>query len=230
MGQPPDDQPDLRIDAIDNECEGLSSIEQARPAHLAGVCPTEALPLVPRVADVLQRILPPLFRVSTRQEPIMTAEETLVASAVNAWKLHVDRADKLFSALSDQQLLQEVAPGKNRLVYLWGHLIAVHDAMLPLLGIGLRLHPELDAAFLAAADRAVAELPAAAELKRSWDEVNGTLLTAFTGFTPWDWAQKHTAVSVTDFAADPLRNRLAVLLSRTSHISYHLGQAALASA
>jgi len=159
----------------------------------------------------------------------MTAEDALVASAVNAWKLHIDRADKFFSALSDEQLRQEIAPGKNRLVYLWGHLIAVHDAMLPLLGIGPRLHPELDAAFLTGADRAVADLPSAAELKRSWDEVNGTLLTAFTGFTPSDWAQKHTAVSATDFAANPLRNRLAVLFSRTSHIGYHLGQTALAS-
>jgi hypothetical protein len=160
----------------------------------------------------------------------MTAEDALVASAVAAWKSHVDRADKVFSALSDQQLLQEIAPGKNRLVYLWGHLIAVHDAMLPLLGIGPRLHPELDAAFLTGADRAVADLPSAAELKRSWNEVNGTLWTAFTAFTPADWAQKHTAVSATDFAANPLRNRLAVLFSRTSHISYHLGQTVLASA
>ena len=30
-----------------------------------------------------------------------------------------------------------------------------------------------------------------------------------------------------DFAANPLRNRLAVLLSRTGHVAYHLGQCAL---
>jgi hypothetical protein len=78
----------------------------------------------------------------------MTPEQSVVASAVHAWKLNVDRVDKLFSGLSEQQLLTEVAPGKNRLVYLWGHLIAVHDAMLPLLGLGPRRHSELDAAFL----------------------------------------------------------------------------------
>ncbi len=113
----------------------------------------------------------------------MTPEQSVVASAVHAWKLNVERADKLFSGLSEQQLLQEVAPGKNRLVYLWGHLIAVHDAMLPLLGLGRRLHPELDAAFLTGADRAVVELPPAAELKRHWDEVNGSLLAGFSSFT-----------------------------------------------
>lgn len=159
---------------------------------------------------------------------IMTPEQSVVRSAVHAWKLNVERADKLFSGLSERQLLQEVAPGKNRLVYLWGHLTAVHDAMLPLLGLGQRLHPELDAAFLTAADKAVVELPPAAELKRDWDEVNGTLLAGFSDFTASDWAQKHTAVSEDDFAANPLRNRLSILLSRTSHVSYHLGQGVLA--
>jgi len=37
------------------------------------------------------------------------------------------------------QLEQQVAPGKNRLIYLWGHLTAVNDGLLPLLGIGERL-------------------------------------------------------------------------------------------
>ena len=157
----------------------------------------------------------------------MTAEESLVASAVHAWKLNVDRADALFSGLSDAQLLAEVAPGKNRLIYLWGHLIAVHDAMAPLLGIGERKHSELDAAFLTGADKSVAELPSRAELKRLWDEVNGRVLAGFSSFTATDWAQKHSAVSGEDFAANPLRNRLAILLSRTAHVAYHLGQAQL---
>ena len=29
------------------------------------------------------------------------------------------------------------------------------------------------------------------------------------------------------FAKDPLRNRFSILLSRTNHLSYHLGQAVL---
>ena len=158
----------------------------------------------------------------------MTPEQSVVASAVHAWKLNIERADKAFSGLSDEQLRAEVAPGRNRLVYLWGHLIAVHDAMLPLLDLGPRLHPELDAAFLTGADKAVADLPSAAELKRLWDEVNGRVLVGFGAFTAADWAGKHTVVSEQDFAANPLRNRLSILLSRTSHVAYHLGQCALA--
>jgi hypothetical protein len=43
-----------------------------------------------------------------------------------------------------------------------------------------------------------------------------------------DWLKKHTAVSDEDFVKDPTRNRLAILMNRTNHASYHLGQAALA--
>ena len=78
-------------------------------------------------------------------------EELLIASAIHSWKQNVERATKAFSGLTDRQLQIEVAPGRNRLLYLWGHLTAVHDAMLPLLGVGSRLHPELDAAFVRAA-------------------------------------------------------------------------------
>jgi DinB superfamily len=158
----------------------------------------------------------------------MTIEESIVRSAVHAWKQNVDRADKLFSGLSEQQLLNEVAPGRNRLVYIWGHLIAVHDGMLPLLDLGPRLHPDLDAPFLKGTDKEIAEIPPAADLKRRWDEVNARLIAGFDAFTAADWTRKHTVVSDADFAANPLRNRLSILLSRTSHIAYHLGQAVLA--
>ena len=43
-----------------------------------------------------------------------------------------------------------------------------------------------------------------------------------------DWLQWHAAVSEEHFAKDTSRNRFAILLSRTNHLSYHLGQAVLA--
>ena len=55
------------------------------------------------------------------------------------WKTQIDRADKLFGTLSSEEVLGEIAPGRNRVLYLWGHLTAIHDAMLPLLGMGERL-------------------------------------------------------------------------------------------
>jgi len=151
----------------------------------------------------------------------------LVTAAVNSWKLNIERADRFFSPLTEEQLRKEVAPGKNRLIYLWGHLTAVHDRMLPLLVLGARRHPEYDALFLTNPDRTAPTLPAAAEIKKAWDEINGTLLAGFEGLSAADWLQKHASVSEEDFAKDPQRNRLSVLLSRTTHISFHLGQTAL---
>ena len=99
--------------------------------------------------------------------------------------------------------------------------------MLPLLGLGERLHPELDALFITSPDRTVAELPAAGELKKSWNAVNGKLSAGFARLSPAQWLEKHSSVSEEDFAKDPSRNRFAILLSRTSHIAFHVGQTAL---
>jgi hypothetical protein len=97
------------------------------------------------------------------------------------------------------------------------------------LGLGERLHPELDPIFITSPDRTVAKLPAAEELKKSWTEVNTRLLKGFEGLSPAQWLEKHSSVSEEDFAKDPSRNRFAVLLSRTAHIAFHLGQTALIS-
>jgi len=99
--------------------------------------------------------------------------------------------------------------------------------MLPLLVLGSRLHPEYDALFVTNPDKAAPTLPAAAEIKKAWDDVNGTLLAGFENLSATDWLQKHASVSDDDFAKDPQRNRFSVLLSRTTHISFHLGQTAL---
>jgi hypothetical protein len=157
----------------------------------------------------------------------MTPEQLSVKVALKPWEQVVDRADKIFSNLTEEQLLKEVAPGKNRLIYIWGHLTAIHDAMFPILGFGPRLHPELDAIFVSNPDKATTQLPSARELKTYWDEVNGKLLSQFASLSADEWLQRHHAVSEEDFAKDPTRNRLAVLLGRTNHASYHLGQLVL---
>lgn len=158
----------------------------------------------------------------------MTNEELLSLVAVNSWKQVIDRFDQGLAALSDEQLQKQVAPGRNRLYYLLGHLTAVHDRMFPLLGIGERLHPELDEPFVTQPDRAGTIPVPASELRKAWSEVNGRLTSAFEAFTPAQWVEKHASVSDEDFAADPARNRLAVVMSRTNHVSLHSGQAVLA--
>jgi hypothetical protein len=158
----------------------------------------------------------------------VTNEELLGNTVLNSWKLVIGRLSKNIFELSDEQLQKQVAPGKNRLFYLVGHLTAVHDRMIPMLGLGERLHPELDEAFLTNPDRTIPDQVSAAELKQAWTEVNKKLTAEFEKFSPADWLQKHTAVSDEDFAIDPTRNRLAVVMNRTNHASFHAGQAVLA--
>ena len=158
----------------------------------------------------------------------VTADKLSVQVAINSWRLILERVNKTFSNLPDDQLLKEVAPGRNRLIYLWGHLTAIHDAMFPILGLGERLHPELDAIFVSSPDKAGAPLPPVGELRKYWEEVNGKLLSQFAILSADEWLQRHYAMSEEDYAKDPTRNRLAVLLSRTNHMSYHLGQMTLA--
>ena len=158
----------------------------------------------------------------------MTSHKLSVQVAINSWRLVVERANKIFSSLTEDELLKEVTPGRNRLIYLWGHLTAFHDAMFPILGLGERLHPELDAIFVSSPDKAGAQLPPVGELRKYWEEVNGKLLSQFATLSENEWLRRHNAVSEEDYAKDPTRNRLAVLLSRTNHMSYHLGQMTLA--
>jgi uncharacterized damage-inducible protein DinB len=158
----------------------------------------------------------------------VTADKLSVQVAINSWRLILERVNKAFSNLTEDQLLKEVAPGRNRVIYLLGHLTAIHDAMFPIMGLGERLHPELDAIFVSKPDKTGPHLPLMGELRKYWEEVNGKLLSQFATLSADEWLQRHKAVSEEDYAKDPTRNRLAVLLSRTNHMSYHLGQITLA--
>jgi hypothetical protein len=158
----------------------------------------------------------------------MTNQEILAATVLSSWKLVIGRLDKNLAPLTGEQLQKQIAPGKNRVFYLVGHLTAVHDRMFPTLGLGDRLHPELDEPYITNPDRALADPLSASDLKKAWAEVNSKLTAAFERFTLEEWLQKHTAVSDEDFAQDPTRNRLAVVMNRTFHAAYHAGQAVLA--
>ena len=158
----------------------------------------------------------------------MTTEKSLIDSAIRGWKSNVERAGKLFGGLSSEQLEQEVAPGRNRLIYLWGHLAAANDGLLSLLGIGERLHPEFDGMFISSRDKSVLLMVSGRSLKAAWQEIHQKLWEGFSKFSASDWGQRHTAVSEQDFEREPHRNRFAVLLGRTAHLAYHLGQATLA--
>jgi hypothetical protein len=157
----------------------------------------------------------------------MTNEELFAKTALNSWKLVIHRFSSAIEPLTDEQLQKQVAPGKNRLLYLVGHLTAIHDRMFPLLGVGERLYPEFDKVYIDNPDRAVPDHLSPVQIKQAWTDVNTRLTAAFENLTTGQWLEKHAAVSKDDFAKEPTRNRLAILISRTSHVAFHTGQAAL---
>ena len=158
----------------------------------------------------------------------MLNEESLVPVAIATWKSNLGRANKLFGGLDESALEKQVAPDRNRLVYLWGHLASTHDRMLQLLGIAERVHPEFYAIFLTSSDGA-STLPPIDELREWWAQVNRRLEAGLRELTLNDWVARHTAVSEEDFAKEPLRNRFSILITRTNHLTYHVGQAVLAA-
>jgi uncharacterized damage-inducible protein DinB len=158
----------------------------------------------------------------------MTTNQLMIDTALASWRQAVAQASETFNLLTDDQFQREVAPGKNRVLYLLGHLTAVNDAMLTILGLGDRLHPELDAMFIKNPDKVIKELPTAANLKKYWAEVNQNVLHKMEALSPREWLQRHATMTDEDLAKNPTRNRLNILLSRARHVSYHRGQVAVA--
>ena len=152
-------------------------------------------------------------------------EPTLfVRTVLKAWETQVNRMNDFFDSMSDDQLMREVAPGRNRGLYLLGHLTAVNDGIMPLLGLGEKLYPDLEKPFISTPDKSGLEIPPLKELREYWTNVNEELMEHFIRLEPVEWLGKHAAVSAEDFAKEPHRNRLAVIITRTTHMHYHLGQ------
>jgi len=150
-----------------------------------------------------------------------------IGMAIKAWDIQIGRADKFFNSLDDDAYLNEIAPGKNRIVYLLGHLIAVNDNMIALFSLGNRSYAELDDAFVKKPDRSGLPMPDVATLRQYWKKSNEQLSSFFAGMTAEQWFGKHTSMTEEDLIKEPTRNKLSVLLNRTSHVAYHLGQLAL---
>lgn len=155
-----------------------------------------------------------------------TQHALFVKMALDAWNTQSSRTTKLIQSLSDEALASETAPGRNTGTYLLGHLTAVHDAMIPLLELGEKLYPQLETIFLKNPDKSGLEKPPVQDLRLYWNSVQGTLANHFAELQPEEWFKKHATISYEDFLKEPHRNKLSVLINRTNHMAYHLGQMA----
>lgn len=149
-----------------------------------------------------------------------------IIQVLKAWEAQNQAITDIFGKYGDDFYLKEVAPNRNRAIYLLGHLIAMNDLLLPMLGLGNQLYPELEGIFITNPDRAMAELPTVETLKSYWANLNEVLGGHFSAMDGADWLSRHTKVSEEDFSKDPLRNKLNVLIGRIGHMNYHRGQLA----
>lgn len=155
---------------------------------------------------------------------MQTQNELFIKMALDIWNVYISRTDVLANSLTDEQLQHEVSPGRNSGVYLLGHLAAVHDAMLPLLGLGNKLYPELENIFIKNPDKSGLPKPSIKQIRESWKAVNEKLAAHFSKMTAEEWFQRHSAVSEEDFNKEPHRNKLNLVINRTNHLSSHYGQ------
>jgi hypothetical protein len=157
----------------------------------------------------------------------MTTTEISVKMVLDRWNGSISILNKRLSEITDEELQKEISPGKNRGIYLLGHLIAVHDDMQVLLGMGEKLFPELTEPFIKQADKVATQIPSVAELRAMLTKQNEVMEEKFAKTSNEDWFHRHTAVSEEDFVKEPHRNKLNIIITRTSHLQYHLGQIVL---
>jgi hypothetical protein len=150
-----------------------------------------------------------------------------VKMVLDAWNAQLNSTTALLDKLTDAQLMQEVAPGRNRGIYLLGHLTSEHDLLFPLLRFGAPLYPEMKPVFVDGADGPAVDVIDVVLLRARWTEVHAALNAQLMVLAADAWFTRHNNIAETDFAKEPHRNRLNVLITRTIHLAHHRGQLAL---
>ena len=151
-------------------------------------------------------------------------DDLFIKMVLDNWHTYVKRTDDLFNELSDEQLMTQIAPGRNRGIYLLGHLTSVHDRMLSLLGFEKDRYPELEEPFITNPDNPDAKFPEISQLKAQWKEINEALASHIQKLKTDQWFERHNSVSEEDFKKEPHRNKLNVLINRAGHLASHYGQ------
>lgn len=152
-------------------------------------------------------------------------KQDTIKIALDAWHSRVKLADKLLSELTDEQLLKEVAPNKERGIYLLGQMVSINDSMFTLFNLCSPIFPDLKRIFLDNPDKAIVEIPSVEEIRQNWVNVHIQLAKQFAIMRPNEWYQKPAVEQ--DISKDSQASKFYILISKTNDLSYHLGQLSL---
>ncbi|TWV94727.1 DinB family protein [Chitinophaga pinensis] len=150
----------------------------------------------------------------------------IISQVLRNWDNEVAHVNRMFNKYPDEIYMQQVAPGRNSAWYILGHLAATTDAMLPQSFAGELIYPDI-APFLYTSEKTLSVKANIQYLRRCWVDITNHFSKETRRFSSSEWMQRHALTSQEDFARDPGRNRLNLLMSRTAHLRYHLGQIAL---
>ena len=149
---------------------------------------------------------------------------TTLAICLLQWSTYNKRMEKVIETISTENFNAPIISGGNSPSWLLGHLVDTDDKLLELFGIRARLFPELSTIYHHERGSNQTGHLTREELVKRWSAITVELDRAFKSWSESDWLSRHTAVSETDFAKEPHRNKLNVMLSRVSHKASHLGQ------
>src|SRR5258707_11940572 len=112
-------------------------------------------PMLRWSSNARQNDLPAYSPHAIKGENTMQVENLMIQSVLSNWRLTTTRLTNFLTGLAESSFYEEIAPGRNRIIYVLGHLTAVHDLTLEVLGFGGREHPELDEVFIKNPDRVI---------------------------------------------------------------------------
>jgi hypothetical protein len=154
-----------------------------------------------------------------------TKEDLFIKMVLSSWQSTQNAINKSIEGLSDEELNKPILPGRNTPAWIIGHLAAVNDGMFSILELGEKINPDYEKTFTH--PDAGSKEPGIAEIRKYWQDTNARINEKMAALTPVQWFGKHARVSAEDFAKEPHRNKLNVVISRANHLSHHQGQLVL---
>ncbi len=132
----------------------------------------------------------------------------------------------LLKDLTDDDLMTELAPGKNHGIWILGHLIASDDDFSLFMGTGDPVYPEIQELFgqgskLQPPDK----YPDAKNLREKWDSICVKNRKIYSDLKDEDFEMPHAMVR--NYDTDYFKTKARVIMAWQIHQAYHAGQLAL---
>lgn len=150
----------------------------------------------------------------------------MIEQLLEVWENKIKETTEIFELLGERRAMKPVAPGKNRLIYLLGHLLVIHDGIFETLEVGKRRYTHYDDLFLTPQHPANV-YPPYGLLLQQWIALNETLIFQLRYISPDEWLSKQHYISEMDFILQPNKNKFYGFQCLTGHLFHHLGQLAL---